>query len=93
MNVLDRVSLEEGHQIEFGKSTWNPEVKSIRNRYPTSNGGFSPHSSSEIPLGDLELIVTTSAKRGWIDVATITRIAVELQATLESARPTGVSPQ
>ena len=58
MKVTKTKDLGDGHKIEIGKATWDEEDTSIRNRYPTSTGGFSPHSSSEIPLHDVPEIVS-----------------------------------
>ncbi len=66
MNVRKTIELEDGHKIEFGDATWDEDVKSVRNRYPTSTGGFSPRSSSEIPIGDITIIVTESIKHGYL---------------------------
>ena len=74
MQVQDVVDLGDGHLIEFGPSTWNPNVISVRNRYPTSDGRFSPHSSSEIPLDDLEKIIIEVVKRDLINVKVTTEI-------------------
>jgi len=74
MNVYDTVNLGEGHLIEFGSSTWDPKSTSVRNRYLTSSGGFSPHSSSEIPLEDFEPIGVEIANRDLLNPGTCARI-------------------
>ena len=57
MQVLRTHRIDENHSIEFGWSTWNPEVLSIRNRFDR-DGHFDPRSSSEISLHDgLEMFV------------------------------------
>lgn len=66
MKVEKTIELEDGHKIEFGKSTWDENAISLRNRYPTSNGGFSPRSSSEIPIQDLKVIMEETVKNGYI---------------------------
>jgi hypothetical protein len=83
MQVKEKVDLGDGHFIEFGSSTWDETQESIRNRYPTSTGGFSPHSSSEMPLGDLEELILASARHGWIDVATMKRIMEALAGVID----------
>ncbi len=67
MNVESTVLLEAGHSIEFGRSTWNEEGLSVRNRYTTANGGFSPHSSSEIPIEDVAPIVLEVLRRDLLN--------------------------
>jgi hypothetical protein len=57
MTVIYREPLGDGHSIEVGFSTWDPNAISVRDRYDNSNGHFSPHSSSEFPLGDLSEII------------------------------------
>ena len=53
MIVQHVLSLENGHSIEIGEATWGNNARSVRSRYPTSTGGFSPHSSPETPICDL----------------------------------------
>lgn len=59
MKVTKTKDLGNGHKIEIGKATWDEDKISVRNRYPTSTGGFSPRSSSEIPLNDVPKILST----------------------------------
>jgi len=66
MKVEKKIELGNGHSIEFGKATWDESSVSIRNRYPTSTGGFSPRSSSEIPIEDVKTIVIESVKNGYL---------------------------
>ena len=66
MKVERKIDLGNGHSIEFGKATWDENSVSIRNRYPTSTGGFSSRSSSEIPIEDVKIIVEASVKNGYI---------------------------
>jgi hypothetical protein len=80
MQVQDEIDLGDGHRIEFGHSTWNPDEISVRNRYPTSTGGFSPRSSSELPIGDVALLAIETLKRGFIskhDAAALIYAATE----------------
>jgi len=74
MNVLEVVMIDEMHTIEFGNSTWNPEEMSVRNRFSTNRGNFSPHSSSEISFGDLELIMVEIARRDFLPINCTARI-------------------
>jgi len=82
MDVQDTVDLGQGHLIEFGRATWNPEDRSVRNRYPTSTGGFSPRSSSEIPLLDLEPLAIETARRDLLSSAAAARIIEALAASI-----------
>ncbi|TRX34971.1 hypothetical protein FNW52_12580 [Flavobacterium sp. ZT3R18] len=66
MKVIKTINLGNGHKIEFGEATWDYKTTSIRNRYPTTNGGFSPRSSSEIPIDDIKLLIEESIKNGYI---------------------------
>jgi hypothetical protein len=60
MQVEREVPIGDGRTIEFGRSTWDEERTSVRNRYLTATGGFSPHSSSEMPIEDVvEITVET----------------------------------
>lgn len=61
MDVTKTKHLGNGHSIEIGKATWDNTEVSIRNRYPTSTGGFSPRSSSELPIDDVGELVTVVA--------------------------------
>lgn len=45
------------------KRAWDAKAMSVRNRYPTSDGRFSPHSASEIPLWDLEPLLSSGVNR------------------------------
>lgn len=54
--------LDPDHSIEIGIPTWakgkpppppgTPRSHSCRDRWVTANGGFSPHSSSEVPIDE-----------------------------------------
>ena len=81
MNVRDQDDLGNGHSIEIGDATWDNAQKSVRNRYPTANGGFAPRSSSEIPLSDLGAIVGAVAARDLLDIDTLTRLIRILTAS------------
>jgi hypothetical protein len=57
MTVIYSEKLEERHSVEVGRSTWDPDRISVRDRYDLPNGGFSPRLSSEFPLEDLPDII------------------------------------
>ncbi|RYX83148.1 hypothetical protein EON73_03980 [bacterium] len=75
MKVEKTVELGNGHKIEFGKATWDVRATSLRNRYPTATGGFSPRSSSEIPIEDVKIILKESVKNGYMSNAELIEIA------------------
>jgi len=67
------------HRIEIGISTWSPRETSVRNRYDDpKTGRFSPHGSSEIPIRDLEIIVSAVAKHDHLKPAECARIITAL---------------
>lgn len=82
MKVKEREPMGEGHSIEWGDSSWDDGAVSVRNRYENSSGRFDPHSSSEIPIGDLRHIVIESAKRGYIDDNEALEMIKELAASV-----------
>ncbi len=75
MKVEKTIELGNGHKIEFGKATWDESTVSLRNRYLTSNGGFSPRSSGEIPIEDIKILVKESIKNGFVSNAELIEIA------------------
>jgi hypothetical protein len=83
MQVQDSVDLGEGHSIEFGQATCNPMARSVRNRYQTPTGGFSPRSSSEIPIEDIMPLVVETLRRDLVSPEETMRI---LQATVDFLR-------
>jgi hypothetical protein len=84
MKVEKTIELGNGHKIEFGKATWNASATSLRNRYPTSKGGFSPRSSSEIPIEDVKIILKESVKNGYISNSELIEIAEACITALRS---------
>jgi len=83
MNVQDTVDLGDGHRIEFGQGTWNLTDTSVRDRYPTRTGGFSPHSSSEVPIHDVGPIAVEALRRDLLISEETMQI---LQAAVDSIR-------
>lgn len=76
------VATYKGHKLEIGRATWNDKETSIRNRYPTKTGGFSPHSSSEIPLADVREIVLFAADQDSLKPKEIAEMIASLSASL-----------
>lgn len=90
MQVRHTVDLGGGHLIEVGGATWNPQETSVRNRYPTSDGRFNRHSSSEIPLDDLEPILAAVASHDLISPDMAARIIESLARSIERQSMTAV---
>jgi hypothetical protein len=63
-------------------ATWNSKDRSVRNRYQTASGGFSPHSSSEVPVGDLVPMLELVAKYDELSVAQCASIIGTLSASI-----------
>lgn len=83
MQVSDSIQIAEGHSIEIGQSTWNESAISVRDRYVTRNGGFSPRSSSEIPLEDVEHIVHFLAEGNHLSSQVCARLIQVLSTSIE----------
>ena len=83
MNVEHTLNLSDGHLIEIGESTWDPQnARSIRDRWPTSTGGFSPRSSSEVPMESLAPMLTFAAQHDELSAAECAEIIAELAASI-----------
>lgn len=91
MNVQDCLKISDTHSIEWGTASWDDDDEmSIRNRYDTDDGRFTPHNSSEIPFGDLKTLVVESAKRDYISPEVAARMIEELAASI--SRQSEASP-
>lgn len=78
------VVLSQHHRIEIGTSSWDPSATSIRNRYDDpGTRRFSPHGSSELPLGDLEPIMAAASRHDLLNPATCARLIQVLAASIE----------
>jgi hypothetical protein len=82
MKVEQNINLGNGHSIEIGAATWDSKDRSVRNRYQTASGGFSPHSSSEVPVGDLVPMIELVAKCDDLSIDQCARIINALSASL-----------
>ena len=69
MEVEYAKDLGNGHRIEIGRSTWDETERSIRDRWPTSTGGFNPRSSSEVPMPSLLPMILFAAQHDELSVA------------------------
>lgn len=83
MQVVKTKDLGDGHKIEIGKATWDEDQTSVRNRYPTATGGFSPRSSSEIPLDDVSEILTMVTDEDLIAPPELVNLIVSLSESLK----------
>lgn len=92
MNIRESIDLGDGHKIEIGESSWDRNETSIRNRYPTADGRFNPHASSEIPLYDIEPLVSALASRDLLDVAATASLVEVLVASLVRRANAPASP-
>ncbi len=82
MDVINSIEIGDGHRIEWGHSTWDPQAISIRDRYPTATGGFSPRSSSELPIEDLEHLITAACNWNLLDGHSMARMIEALAVAL-----------
>lgn len=82
MRVERTKDLGEGHLLESGWATWDDSQTSIRNRYPTKNGGFNPHSSSEIPLDDISELAVFAAEQDLLNPKELLEIICSASASL-----------
>ena len=88
MNVQHSQALGHGHSVELGESTWDPQgARSIRDRWPTAAGGFSPRSSSEIPLESLVPLLTFAARHDELSAADCSAIISALAASIARQHP------
>ena len=83
MKVIKTKDLGNGHKIEIGNATWDSDDISVRNRYHTSNGGFSPRSSSEIPLNDVSEIIKTTVGEDLIDDKELVNMIIAISESLK----------
>ena len=88
MNVQHTRDLGGSHHIELGESTWDPQnARSIRDRWPTTTGGFSPHSSSEVPMSSLVPMLTFAAQHDELSAAECAEIISALADSIRRQHP------
>lgn len=89
MKVQIGSEVVNGHSVEIGVATWDDgnNCRSVRNRYLTASGGFSPHSSSEIPIEDLVPILCFVAQNDALSVADCAEIIQALGASIGRQHP------
>ncbi len=83
MNVQHSTNVGPSHSIELGESTWNPGgERSVRDRWLTAGGGFSPRSSSEVPIASLVPMMTFAAQYDELTAAECAEIIAALAASI-----------
>jgi hypothetical protein len=88
MNVQHTLDLGNGHLIELGEATWDPEnARSVRDRWPTTTGGFSPRSSSEVPTPSLVPMLTFAAQHDELSAAECAEIIIALADSIRRQHP------
>lgn len=88
MDVEHKRELSAGHSIEIGNSTWRDgEERSVRDRWATANGGFSPHSSSEVPMSSLVPMIEFVAEHDELSVRECATIIKALAASIARQAP------
>ena len=88
MNVQHSNPLGSGHSIELGESTWDPQnARSIRDRWVTAAGGFSPRSSSEVPIASLVPMLAFAAQHDELTASECADIIAALAASIQRQHP------
>ena len=88
MNVQHSLPLGNGHSIEIGQSTWNPQgERSIRDRWTKPGGGFSNTQSSELPIASLVALVSFAAQHDELSAAEASEIIAALAASIKRQHP------
>jgi len=85
MHPIETIQKGKDHAIEFGISSWDNEVESIRRRKNNDSGGFDPISSSEIPINsyflDIGDLLCECLKRDKLSIKQINPIIKEIIKT------------
>ena len=87
MKIDHTKELNHGHKIEIGSATWNESARSVRDRWPTANGGFSPRSSSEIPMESLPEIIEFAATHNELSIQDCCRLISALSDSIKRQTP------
>jgi hypothetical protein len=88
MNVQHTQNLGGSHLIEIGQATWDPQnARSIRDRWPTTTGGFSPRSSREVPIESLVPMLTFAAQHDELTAAECAEIIAALAGSIKRQHP------
>lgn len=91
MVVEKTIEIDKEHLIEFGKSSWDENIESIRRRKNNKDGTFDPFSSSEIPINGgfiyISELVCVCLKYDKISKEDITKILLDIS---DSVRRQGI---
>lgn len=88
MNVQHTLDLGDKHFIEIGEATWDPNDRSVRDRWPAASpSGFNPHSSSEVPISSLVPMLTFVAQHDELSAAECAEIIVALADSIGLQHP------
>lgn len=88
MNVQHATNVSPGHSIELGESTWDPQgARSIQDRWVTPAGGFSPRSSSEVPITSLVPMLSFAAQHDELTASECAAIIAELANSIQRQHP------
>jgi hypothetical protein len=88
MDVQHTNPLGGGHSIELDRSTWDPQgARSIRDRWTTQAGGFSPRQSSEVPIASLKPMIEFAAAHNELTAAECAEIIAALAASIKRQHP------
>ena len=82
MKVTHSNPVANGHSVEIGQASWDENAFSIRNRYKTANGGFSPRSSSEFPISDLVPLAKFAAQHDKLSISECMQIITALSESV-----------
>ena len=89
MNVQHTLNLGNGHRIEIGEATWDPNNdRSVRDRWPAASpSGFNPHNSSEVPMGSLVSMLKFVAQHDELSAAECAEIIMALADSIKRQHP------
>lgn len=85
MDVKNKTPRINGHSIEWGKSTWDPKEKSIRNRYDnTTTGRFNKSGSGEIPWDDFKNMIKESIQQDEFNNNELSEILTDISNKIKT---------
>ena len=87
MQVQKALQVSSGHRVEFGNATWHNGCFSLRDRWDTANGGFSPRSSSEIPVESFEALIKIGADNDAFTTAAAAAMIAALAEMIKKRHP------
>lgn len=93
INEFDHPRRLANHFIQFGISTWTQneprenQTNSIRRAVYSSQGRFSPHGSSEIPIEDMAMLFRECLRRDMITINDMNNILDEISNSIQRQTP------